>query len=90
MAIFNFIKTPNIRRYHHEYIYYDPKKEEREKRIERIRQKKEAKERGLLYADNIRSTFSAQREEREKKRKGNNIHYIVTAIVIAALIYWIK
>ena len=60
MAIFNFIKPPKIRQYHHEYIYYDPQKEEREKRIERVRRKKEAKEKGLLYADNIRSAFSAQ------------------------------
>ena len=91
MAIFNFTKTPNIRRYHHEYIYYDPQKEEREKRIERIRKKKEAKENGLLYADNIRSAFSAQREERNKKRKGkSNIYIIVTAIVLVALIYFSK
>ncbi len=90
MAIFNFTKTPNIRRYHHEYIYYDPQKEEREKRIERVRKKKEAKENGLLYADNIRNAFSAQREERNKKRKGNNVHYIIMAIVIVALIYWLK
>ena len=90
MAIFDFLKTPKIRQYHHEYIYYDPQKEEREERIKRVQKKIQAKKNGTLYADNIKSAYSSQREERSRKMKGNNVRYIITAIVIVALVYWLK
>ncbi len=90
MAIFDFLKTPKIRQYHHEYIYYDPQKEAREERIKRVQKKIQAKEKGGLYADNIKSAYSSHREERNRKMKSNNVRYIITAIVIVALVYWLK
>jgi len=90
MAIFDFLKAPKIRQYHHEYIYYDPQKEAREERIKRVQKKIQAKEKGGLYADNIKSAYSSHREERNQKMKSNNVRYIITAIVIVALIYWLK
>jgi len=90
MAIFDFIKAPKIRQFHHEYIYYDPQKEEREERIRRIQKKLQAKESGALYADNIKSAYSSHREERKRKMKTNHVRYIITTIVIVALVYWLK
>lgn len=90
MAIFNFIKQPKIRQFHHDYIYYDPKKEERENRIKRIQKKKEAQAKGELYADNLRGAFHSQLKSNAIKRKGNNTKLYITLFIIIALIYWLK
>ena len=39
MSLFgNIFKAPKIRQYHHEYIYYNPDKEEMEERRKRVRE----------------------------------------------------
>ncbi len=90
MAIFDFTKQPKIRQFHHDYIYYDPQKEERENRIKRIQKKKEAQAKGELYAENLRGAFRSQLKSSALKRKSNNTKLYIMLAIIIALILWLK
>lgn len=91
MAIFDFVKTPKIRRYHHEYIYYDPKKEEREERIKRIQRKKEAEEKGELYVDSLKpGVFKSQLKSSSTMDNGKRMKLYITILTVGALIYMLS
>lgn len=91
MAILNFLKTPKIREYHHEYIYYDPDKEAREERIKRIQRKKEAEKNNELYSPSLKQgVFTSQLKGNKIKSESKNLRIVMTLIVIAVIIYMIK
>ncbi len=91
MAIFDFVKTPKIRRYHHDYIYYDPKKEEREERLERIRRKKEAEEKGEIYTESLkRGVFTSKLQNNKTQIEGKRIKMYITLFAVIALIYMLS
>lgn len=91
MAILNFLKTPKIREYHHEYIYYNPDKEAREERIKRVQRKKEAEKNNELYSSTLKQgVFTSQLKSNKIKSESKNLRIIMTLIVIAVIIYMIK
>lgn len=91
MAIFDFVKTPKIRRYHHEYIYYDPKKEEREERMERIRRKKEAEEKGELYTEPLKKgVFTSQLRSNSVNTDGKRVKLYITILTVIVLVYMLS
>lgn len=88
----NFFKTPEVRKYEHVNIYYDPDKEEREERRERIRQEV-AVEHGLDNGNRVtlrRGFLSEQRKNKVSSSKGNTflLAFVIAAVIIG-LIYLI-
>ncbi len=88
MALFQFFKTPKVRQFHHEYIYYDPKKEEREKRERRIRA-----ELGLEKSDDNLSlmrkgVFQEKRKNVKSSSEARQKRVLILAVAIAALIVY--
>lgn len=89
MAIFNFFKAPKVRQYHHEYIYYDPDKEEREERLKRVREqianeKNDSQPRMLRYG-----VFQEQRKtgNGSNSAKSREIKLVVMVVVAAVLLF---
>lgn len=90
MAIFNFLKTPQIRRYHVDYVYYDPKKEERKEREERIRRKKEAEEKGELYVAPLRQGVFTSQLKHKQSSSCNRMKLYISVVTIAILVYMLS
>lgn len=91
MAIFNFLQTPKIRRFHHECIYYDPQKEARLEREERIRKKREAEEKGELYVEPLKKgVFKSQLKSSTTILQAKRLKMYITLLMIGALIYMLS
>ncbi|MBO4530107.1 MAG: hypothetical protein IK017_00080 [Paludibacteraceae bacterium] len=90
MGMFSyFFQGPKIRQFHHECIYYDPKKEERENRERRIRA-----ELGLEKSSNNLSmmrkgVFQEQRKAAKSLDESRRRRVIILAVVIGALFLYI-
>lgn len=88
MAIFNFFKTPKIRQYHHEYIYYDPAKEKREERLKRVREEIERENSGEPQPVLRKGVFQEMRKTNKTSLQARNIKLILLVMVVAALVMW--
>jgi hypothetical protein len=88
MAIFNFFKTPKVRQYHHEFIYYDPKKEEREERLKRVREEIECEKEGKQQHILRKGVFQEQRTTNKASAQSRNIRLTILIVVVVALLMW--
>ncbi len=88
MAIFNFFKTPKIRQYHHEYIYYDPAKEKREERLKRVREEIENEKEGKPNPVLRKGVFHDMRKTNKTSVEGRNIKLMLLVGVVALLVFW--
>lgn len=90
MGMFSyFFQGPKIRQFHHDYIYYDPKKEERENRERRIRA-----ELGLEKSSNNltmmrKGIFQEQRKAAKSLDESRQRRVLILAVVIGALFLYI-
>lgn len=80
---FNFFKTPEVRKFNHKPIYWDPEEDERKERRERIRQEI-ANERGNGTPKSTlrRGFLSSQREQDAQNSKTSVIRL---ALIIGLL-----
>lgn len=78
-----FFKPQQYKRFHYEPLYYNPEKEEREKRNRRIRQELNL-ETGGEYVSNIKGAFRQHHEANAKVRHRANIRVV---IIFAALLF---
>jgi len=85
-----FFKTPTIRRYDHQPIYWDPAKERREERLERAKQELGMTEEDGAYKPLIRrGTFREQRTTIPHQRRQSTIfRVLIIAFILIALVYW--
>lgn len=89
MAIFNFFKTPKVRQYHHEYIYYDPEKEAREERLKRVREELAAEKRGEPQ-QLVRKGFLSEQRKTKTPNTASNIRWMLIVAIVALLIVWLR
>lgn len=93
MGFFNtFLKQRKPKQFSYQPRYYDEAKENREKRIARIKQEValENGANGDQYISNIKGSFRARREEVSKVRRRSNIRVIaILAVLIFILIQYI-
>ena len=89
MAIFNFFKAPKVRQYHHEYIYYDPDKEEREERLKRVREQIENEKSGSQPKVLRHGVFQEQRKTGNgtNAAQSREIKLVVMMVVAAVLLF---
>lgn len=88
---FNFFKTPTIRQYNHINIYYDPKKEAREERRQRILQEIENQNgnHNMAPRRTLRKGFlTDQRKTKEADMKSQNIRLAMMLTALFAIVYY--
>ncbi len=88
MAIFNFFKAAKVRQFHHEYIYYDPAKEEQEKRLQRVREEIANEKEGKPQRIVRKGFLSEQRKNNKSDAQSRNIRLMLLIVVVAALLMW--
>ncbi len=88
MAIFNFFKMPKVRQYHHEYIYYDPDKEEREERLKRVRQQLANEKSNKAQPMLRKGVFQSQRKTNTASQQSRNIRLMIFIFAVVALLVW--
>lgn len=88
MAIFNFFKAPKIRQYHHEFIYYDPKKEERQERQKRVRAKLGLKEDEKYHPLIRRGTFQELRKTKTPSASSRNTRLLLMIGAVIVILYF--
>ncbi len=89
-----FFHTPNRKRFHIPFRYYDPEKEEMQEREERIKKElgiHEKKEFDENYRPNIRGQFrrvmgDTSKTAQEARKKSNN-RLIILIIVLSLAVY---
>lgn len=99
MALFSFYNMRKPRQFEHKPIYWDPHKEEMEKRVSRIKREMGMEEESLEnYKPQIKGTFvegtSHLKKSREKgddtrSRKYRNVKLAVALAVLAALFWYL-
>ena len=88
-----FFRTPKPRKYVHKNIYYDPEKEAREERQERVRKELGQYEDGESYSPSIkRGSFRRYRydepnqtSEMHRARRASNIRLIIIIVALLAI-----
>jgi hypothetical protein len=85
-----FFKTPRIRGFEHKPIYWNPEKERREERLERVKQELGMTEEEGAYKPLIRrGTFREQRTTIPHQRRQSTIfRVLLIALAIIALVYY--
>lgn len=94
-----FFRTPKPRRFVHKNIYYDPEKEARQEREERVRKENGQYEEGQSYKPSIkRGSFRRyqyntpdQTNDMQRQRRASNIRLIIiiaTLLIIAMALYF--
>ena len=90
MGIFNnFFQEPKIRQFHHDYIYYDPKKEERENRERRIRAELGLEKNSNNLTMMRKGVFQEQRKTAKSLDESRQRRVLILAVVIGALFLYI-
>ena len=88
MALLGGFNRPKIRQFNHKPIYWDPEKEEREKREARIKQ--ELNMTDGQYRPNIRKdVFQEQRKTKSANKQMRLIRLFLLSPVIISLFYWL-
>jgi len=85
-----FFKAPKIRGFEHKPIYWDPDKERREERLERVKQELGMTEEDNAYKPLIRrGTFREQRTTIPHQRRQSTVfRVLLIALALIALVYW--
>lgn len=87
MGLPRFFPEQEIHRFDYKPLYYDPKKEEMQERIARIRKelgKEDAKDVRIL----TKGTFKRYYERKHESIRKSNFRIFGIAALLAALIYW--
>lgn len=97
MAFFSFYNMRKPRQFDHKPIYWDPRKEALEERVQKIKREMGLEPEDLEhYKPHIKGTFiegtshlkkSVDRGDDARTRSYRNVKLIVAAVVLAAL-YW--
>lgn len=89
---FNFFKTPQVRKFEHKPIYWDPEKEERQERRERIRQEVE-NELGINGSPKTtlkKGFLSQQRKNSQSSQTGVWRLALIIGLLVCGVIYMVK
>lgn len=99
MALFSFYNMRKPRQFEHKPIYWDPHKEEMEKRVSRIKREMGMEEESLEnYKPQIKGTFvegtthlkkSREKGDDTRSRKYRNVKLAVALAVLAALFWYL-
>ena len=98
MALFSFYNVRKPRQFEHKPIYWDPDKEELEKRVHRVKREMGLEEESVEeYKDAIRGSFiEGTTHLKKSKRRGDDPrsrHYknmkLLLALVALAFLFWV-
>lgn len=94
--IFSFFRTPRHNRFHYQPLYYDERKEERERRNKEILREmgvQDASEQDGVYRPNIkgqmRRKMQRPNEAISKQRRMSNIRLVVIFLFLSAAFYFL-
>jgi len=88
MALLNIFTTPRIRRFEYKPVYWDPAKEQREERLERVKHELGITEESNVYKPAIRrGVFREQRKTLLHERQNRIIWISFIVLILVALLY---
>lgn len=89
MALPRIFRTPQHSKFNYKPIYYDPKKEELEKKREQYRKEKKAEENGEgEFKPRIKGTFSGNfHKNLNDNKKSMNLRIFLIIIFLSAILY---
>lgn len=98
MRIF-FFKTPKPRPYRHKFIYYDPEKEERQEREERVNKELGIKDENKPFVTSIkRGSFRRMYEDGvevnnnndfKRQKRASNIRLLIIILILLVIVAYL-
>ena len=95
----SFFRTPKPRPYRHKYIYYDPEKEERQEREERVNKELGIQDENKPFVSSIkRGTFRRLHEngvevsndsDFQRQKRSSNIRLLIIILGLLALVAYL-
>lgn len=98
MSLFSFYNVRKPRQFEHKPIYWDPRKEQMEERVRRIRREMGVEEVDENYKPMIKGSFvagtshlrkSIERGDDTRSRKYKSVKLLVALVVLGALLWYL-
>lgn len=95
----SFFKTPKPRPYRHKFIYYDPEKEERQEREERVNKELGIKDENKPFVTSIkRGSFRRMYEDGvevnnnsdfKRQKRASNIRLLIIILILLVIVVYL-
>ena len=95
----SFFKTPKARPYRHKFIYYDPEKEERQEREERVNKELGIKDENKPFVTSIkRGSFRRMYEDGvevnnnsdfKRQKRASNIRLLIIILILLVIVAYL-
>lgn len=95
----SFFKTPKLRPYRHKFIYYDPEKEERQEREERVNKELGIKDENKPFVTSIkRGSFRRMYEDGvevnnnsdfKRQKRASNIRLLIIILILLVIVAYL-
>ena len=95
----SFFKTPKPRPYRHKFIYYDPEKEERQEREERVNKELGIKDENKPFVTSIkRGSFRRMYEDGvevnnnsdfKRQKRASNIRLLIIILIVLVIVAYL-
>ena len=95
----SFFKTPKPRPYRHKFIYYDPEKEERQEREERVNKELGIKDENKPFVTSIkRGSFRRMYEDGvevnnnsdfKRQKRASNIRLLIIILILLVIVAYL-